>query len=319
MRFILIFTTFIYLYSCEVFYDKNISTYSLIKKYSKNNFSYTESITYLDTNKIFINNFQNYYLENYKKTNPKNEVLEMLKVYDFPRDLFNKVDISIFSNTDKTITLQSIISSYLGGAHGSYEVKLQNFYHKITINLKDIITNYNKLLQIAKQHYKFIHLMKQNQSLVDDGWFENKFILPKNFALTNRGILFYYNSYEIKPYSYGHTTFMLPYYKIDNLLKLHFNKKPIIFKNKYGKIIVNYDKDKIIFKIKNFYYTQNEKIYIKIYNYKTISKEYKDLEYDTYKTIIIKKPKKEIIIDIKVLFDKNKMPENQKVYRFSIL
>jgi hypothetical protein len=47
--------------------------------------------------------------------------------------------------------------------------------------------------------------------LTEDEWFEERFILPENFAFTSRGILFLYNQYEIKPYSSGLSTFLLPY------------------------------------------------------------------------------------------------------------
>jgi hypothetical protein len=329
MKFIWFFIPLL-LVASEVFYDKNISTYSLSKKYSFANFSYTESLSYIDTNKTFINNYQKPFITNYKTIKPKEEVLNMIDTSTFGGNLYNDVKINIFSSTNQTLTLENINSAYTGGAHGHYYVEFQNFYRNIPIKLKDIISNYARLVIIAKKYYKFINLMKQNQSLLDDGWFEDKFILPQQFALTNRGILFYYNSYEIKPYAFGDTKFILPYYKIKNILKLKFPYKPIVLQNEFGKITITSNKNNINFKIKNFYYTDKEKIFIKLYNYKTITKIYKNLEYDNIKTITIKKPKKEVIIDIKVRFDNNSMPKDRDeiptyntkdglVYRISIL
>jgi len=329
MKFFIILIT-IYLYASEIFTTNNYANYSIQKQYTKNNFTYTETLSYLDTNKTFINNYQNYYLNAYNNSNPKNQVNDMVKMFDSPRKLFNNVNISLFATTQNTTTIKNEKISYFGGAHGSYNVSFQNFYHQLPITLKDIITNKNKLLEIAKQHYKFIHLMKEKTSLIEDNWFEDKFILPQNFAITNRGILFYYNSYEIKPYSEGHTKFILPYYKLKNICRLKFKQNPIIFKTKYGKITIIQTKENIIFKIKNYFYTNNEKIYIKLYGIDNITKEYQNLDYDTEEIITINKPNKETIIDIKVLFDKNQMPENIDeiptyktkngiVYRFSIL
>jgi len=304
----------------------NGSTYSFEKKYSKNQYQYKTSISYIDTNITFIQKFQQPYIKRYKNKNPKMELLEMLTIFDYPIQLFEDTKIDIFSHTKNSITLKVAQTNYYGGAHGSYEVSFFNFYKQKEIKLNDIIKDQNKLLKIAKEYYKYIYNI-QNKPLTANGWFEDKFILPNNFALLENGILFYYNSYEIKPYSFGHTKFILPYYKIKDILKIKFTPHPYIFQSNIGEIKIYNKKNNIYFKIKNTYYTENEKIYLKINN-KTIIKNYKNLPPHTIKTITIKKDNNDTLIELKAKFDNDKLPneennyvyptQNGLVYKFSL-
>lgn len=49
--------------------------------------------------------------------------------------------------------------------------------------------------------------------------YKNNDLKSSTLAITSKGLLFYYNSYEIKPYSAGHTRFMLPYDTIKSIIK----------------------------------------------------------------------------------------------------
>ena len=49
-------------------------------------------------------------------------------------------------------------------------------------------------------------------------WFENRFVLPKNFAITTRGLLLSYNIYEVTPYIVDPPEFLLPYSQIRSLI-----------------------------------------------------------------------------------------------------
>jgi hypothetical protein len=51
-------------------------------------------------------------------------------------------------------------------------------------------------------------------------FFENqRFILNDNFVLTQKGIKFLFNVYEIKPYTAGITELEIPYEKLNGILK----------------------------------------------------------------------------------------------------
>jgi Protein of unknown function (DUF3298) len=63
--------------------------------------------------------------------------------------------------------------------------------------------------------------MKFDETYKEAGfWFkDNIFTLNNNFAITDQGILFYYNNYEIASYVYGPTKIFIPYDSIENLVK----------------------------------------------------------------------------------------------------
>ena len=91
------------------------------------------------------------------------------------------------------------------------------------IRLSDILIHgYGAdLNRIAEQEFRKVREMKPEQSLEDAGfWFENnKFSLNDNFALTEEGLTFYFNSYEVAPYVMGPTEIVLNYEDFKHLIK----------------------------------------------------------------------------------------------------
>jgi hypothetical protein len=164
-------------------------------------------------------------LTQYKNNDLKSSTLADLNDYsgDISGEWSDKKSITLFAKTPSTYTLSIISSGYSGGAHGYYAMEFENFSIETQkeIKLSDLFQNdFNTTLHnIAQDIYKKTYGLKTKQSLHDDGWFENKFVLAENFAITSKGLLFYYNSYEIKPYSAGHTRFMLPYHKIKSIIQ----------------------------------------------------------------------------------------------------
>jgi len=130
--------------------------------------------------------------------------------------------IDFFAKTSTTYTLSTLSSGYEGGAHGYYYEGYDTYTIQTNkkLTLDDLfVADYNQTLHhIAQKHYKKLNALAPNQPLTNDGWFEDKFILAENFAITPRGLYFFYNQYEIKPYALGTTAFMLPYSKIRHII-----------------------------------------------------------------------------------------------------
>lgn len=174
-------------------------------------------------------------LQVYKSENLKQSTLADLKDFgdNISGDWYTEEYIDLFSKTPATYTLSSMSTGYSGGAHGYHAVEFNNYSIKTQqkVKLSDLfISDSNQTLHtIAQKHYRQLHNLKENQSLLDDGWFDDKFVLAQNFAITPRGLLFHYNSYEIKPYAAGHTKFILPYSKIKSIIHpkgiLNFTRK----------------------------------------------------------------------------------------------
>ena len=126
---------------------------------------------------------------------------------------------------DDFISLTFSEYSYLGGAHpNSYTVFTVldlNSGNKVT--LEDIfITSYKPILdEIAEKEFRKLKELGEDESLDEAGfWFDgNRFSINENFALSNEGLTFYYNNYEITSYAYGSTELIIPLAKISDLIK----------------------------------------------------------------------------------------------------
>ena len=84
-----------------------------------------------------------------------------------------------------------------------------------------------RLTYMASTIFRKQEGLSPTQSL-ENYFFENqKFSLNTNFLITKKGLLFYYNSYEIRSYAEGPMELLVPYTAISGLLKIN----PYIPKN----------------------------------------------------------------------------------------
>lgn len=127
----------------------------------------------------------------------------------------NKANILSFDFTEYAFT---------GGAHPNTFVSFKNF--NLTdgeeILLEDIIkTEKNEeLRKVAEKEFRSLKGLSVDADLGESGfWFEeNEFGLNDNFLITETGLLFYYNNYEITAYAFGPTELMIPYSMIKDFI-----------------------------------------------------------------------------------------------------
>jgi hypothetical protein len=122
----------------------------------------------------------------------------------------------VFIN-EKVLSLQDDEDGYTGGAHGFSTTHLSSLNLKTgkVLELNDILlkNKHKKLVRIAEQHFRKLHNLSGKESLEQAGFDfdKNHFALSKNFAVLKKGIMFYYNSYEIAAYVVGATQLFIPY------------------------------------------------------------------------------------------------------------
>jgi len=146
---------------------------------------------------------------------------------EFPDATNNKWDISMLykveNNTEKTLSLSFYMEGYTGGAHGFRTLTYTNYNPKTGDNLKldDVVSSIDKLTAIAKEIFIKNYKLDPNKSLNEQGfWFLNDvFALNNNFLITDKGIDFHYNQYEIAPYSLGAIDINIPMDKLEGILK----------------------------------------------------------------------------------------------------
>jgi len=164
-------------------------------------------------------------LQKYRREDPRAQVLQRFEenTTDFGNNEYeSRTAVEIFALNPSTLTLRIDEGGYGGGAHGWFASSFLNLERKSgrKLTLKDLLRgDFNATLtRRAEAAYRRARGLAPEQSLIDDGWFENRFVLAENFAVTSRGLYFLYNQYEIKPYASGQTTFLLPYEAIRDLI-----------------------------------------------------------------------------------------------------
>lgn len=106
---------------------------------------------------------------------------------------------------------------FLGGAHPTHEIFTINYDKKNNkiINIDDIIKNEEVLKTISSESYKYFSKQKAFNNSDIKGMLKagTKPIKDnfKYFVLTNDGIIFFFERYQIAPYYYGELEFFITY------------------------------------------------------------------------------------------------------------
>ncbi|MDO5665244.1 MAG: DUF3298 domain-containing protein [Bacteroidia bacterium] len=129
----------------------------------------------------------------------------------------------IFEN-DSLLSYAIEYSDYTGGAHGSHRITYINIDldELVTVSEEDIfIPNYKKkLTDIIISQLMDQHNVTAPDSLINIGFFNLDEVFPNNnFWLSDKGIHYSYNQYEIAPYSMGVIDVDIPYEKLSAILK----------------------------------------------------------------------------------------------------
>ncbi|MFA6276445.1 MAG: DUF3298 domain-containing protein [Pedobacter sp.] len=220
-------------------------TYDSVKIYSRNVVKTTVKIS--DTTKAVITYpiFKNETLNNYilrqvfnyigedeKATSYKDIATSFVKGYDdfhlqnatSAQAWWLIIDIKVLHQTNNYIALQYINSDYSGGAHPNTSFSYLNYNPKtnVTLTLDSLVaTNqHEKLVSIAEAIFRKDEKLSATEQLTGKYFFrDDKFHLPENFYVSNKGLVFLYNPYEIKPYSEGITKLIIPFSALKGIAK----------------------------------------------------------------------------------------------------
>jgi len=143
--------------------------------------------------------------------------------YSLPWEINNT--IVIVYNDRSIVSLQSVVYSFTGGAHGNEVVYFANLNSQSgkRLQLSDLLVpRYKKEIDnIGEKIFRKDKALEAAENLEDAGyWFQdNKFTTNENFGIKTNGLVFYFNSYEIAPYAMGPAELFIPYSEIKNLIK----------------------------------------------------------------------------------------------------
>lgn len=136
-----------------------------------------------------------------------------------------KKNVTVDFCNDKLICLGFYIYHDIGEMHFNTELEYKVFDIRsgAEITLNDIFKyGYeNKLNTIAERLFRKLKNLSKDADMSETEWFyltDGKFELNDNYAVTDKGIVFYYNRGEMASWSDGTTKLLIPYNEIKNLL-----------------------------------------------------------------------------------------------------
>ncbi|MCL2247233.1 MAG: RsiV family protein [Lentimicrobiaceae bacterium] len=215
--------------ACVINYKTYLYEGTMAKETAKSEEDITFSLSFPVINTIFINKKEvdlaevNDYLLSlamapYDSDEKEyNNIEEMRKAFfdDYIHDK-KETESSLPWNYDKKITVQSlterggnnlvffkeIADAYFGGAHPVAHTNYYGYHlsEKRQVTLNDIITNKEKLNELGEKYFKEAFQLT-NEPYKTQGYDFEKFELNDNFYLTNEGIFFFFNPYEITSYA----------------------------------------------------------------------------------------------------------------------
>lgn len=140
------------------------------------------------------------------------------------QDWFLMIDIKVLNQKRDYIALQYLHSDYSGGAHPNTNITFINYNPKLNQPIKlDSLVESNKMITlttIGENIFRKNENLSATANLEGEYFFENgKFYLPENFYISDKGLVFLYNPYEIKPYVAGTTELVIPFSSLKNIIK----------------------------------------------------------------------------------------------------
>jgi hypothetical protein len=133
--------------------------------------------------------------------------------------------IEPLGDTLGVVSLAVTEEAFLGGAHPNSTTAFASFdaVSGRALKLSDLILDSGReqLDQVGERAFRRVRKIAPGIDLNAAGfWFDRgEFRLNENFAVTRTGMLFFFNAYEVAPYSFGATSLSLPWAEVMPLIR----------------------------------------------------------------------------------------------------
>ena len=130
---------------------------------------------------------------------------------------------TVLHHDDRLVSLMLEVYSYTGGAHPNARTLYGSWFLEDgrRVALRDLLTpgSEERVAEIAEAVFREQRGLPTEQSLEEQGFDfpDGKFALNENFAVTDQGLVFYFNPYEIAPYALGPTEIELTFEALEGL------------------------------------------------------------------------------------------------------
>ncbi len=155
-------------------------------------------------------------IADYKKL--KKDFPESPAVYELERK------VEVINENSKFVCVRFSEYSNMGGAHPNSVMLFSNInlQNGKEIKLAELfVSDYQNVLnQVAEKWFRAERGLKPTDNLEEAGfWFkDNKFAVNDNFAITNEGLIFYFNDYEVAPHAVGPTEFTISFVELKSII-----------------------------------------------------------------------------------------------------
>ena len=126
-------------------------------------------------------------------------------------------------SSPNVLTMKALIFAYTGGAHPNTNQLLLTFDRNTgrELHLTDMVSDTAALVGIVENAFRKQQQLAPGDKLEEQGYFlrDGQFFLPGNIAPGRQGMIFYYNPYEIAAYAVGPIEIVVPYEKLNGLLR----------------------------------------------------------------------------------------------------
>lgn len=188
---------------------KNDTLNQFIKRQVFNYFAEEEVVTsYQDIANSFIKGY-----DDFVKENPTTS-----------QSWYLTIKINVLKQEPNYLSLKYVHDDYAGGAHGNTTISFLNYNPKTNTSITiDSLIQKDKmgdLMRIAEGIFRKNEKLSATESLEGKYFFDKgKFALAQNFHVSDKGLVFLYNPYEIKAYSEGYTELIIPFSALKNSAK----------------------------------------------------------------------------------------------------
>lgn len=144
---------------------------------------------------------------------------------DYRSNWYLEREVTVVFADARAVSLCFSETSYTGGAHPNSYRRYRSFDsatgRPLAIEHLVVPGGLEALEAEASRAFRRMYEIAPGVSLAEAGfWFENgRFHLNDNFAVTSKGLLFYFNLYEITSYARGPTALLLSFPELKGILK----------------------------------------------------------------------------------------------------
>ncbi|MCB9426586.1 MAG: DUF4163 domain-containing protein [Flavobacteriales bacterium] len=112
------------------------------------------------------------------------------------------IDAKLSYQSDELINIEVAYYNYSGGVHGFSGIK-SLLFDKVngrSLAKADLFKDEKAIEKLAETQFRKTYNIPENEPINSTGFFfeEDTFCLPKTFFISDKGLLLYYNTYEIK-------------------------------------------------------------------------------------------------------------------------